>query len=200
VSEASDAARTSVDDSPPADRSPLAGGGPAREGHPRLPADSEGHSTSVETDDIVSHPPGDVSLDLQAGVLAAAGRQPGVAVGGRVGIAGALRLRSPIERLSLGVELGGTISTDAAVRNGGSVTGSEVSVALMPCALVWFAELCGIIDGGALLVAGHVVRNAREGTLPALAIGARGNALIPLVPNVAAVGTVELLCFEPAGS
>jgi hypothetical protein len=134
-----------------------------------------------------------LSSSVHAGVLAVAGRQPGVGIGGRVGIVGRLPVALPVvDAVSVGVELRGT-APSAAQAGGGEVLGAEAALTFLPCGSAWFVELCGVVDGGGFFGAGRSLHSPADGILPSGALGGRLNILLPIGAGLGIVASGELL-------
>ena len=123
------------------------------------------------------------ALRLQwRGVLdARVGRQPGVALGARMGLAVRAPVRlGPLHDAALGLEVRATLpsAADLAV---GQVQAQELALALVPCARWGLFDLCGVVDGGALFAAGTGLDGASAGALPAAAAGARVAFTLPVL-------------------
>jgi hypothetical protein len=147
----------------------------------------------VDVEDAVVPPRPALRSSLYGGLFMAAGQQPGLGIGGRVGVLAELPVDVPlVDALVLGVELHGTAPAAAQVR-GGEVVGAGVALALLPCARVWFVDVCGVLDGGAFFGSSRALNSPEQGVLPSAAAGGRVQLRLPLTTSLGLLASGELL-------
>ena len=114
---------------------------------------------------------------VEAGIVGGIGAAPSRTIG----VATGASLRSG--DLSVGLESRADLPASTSLRVGEASTALLVA-SLVPCAHFRIVATCALVTGGALRAAGHGLVDARQVTLPYLALGARLAVAIPFTARL----------------